>query len=144
MNTYFIVSTQIVAILVALCVNEIRHKFFKRVTQSLVFLPYFLSWVVVSGIIFNMLDLDQGTINQFLSSIGLERIRWYQSPQYWRAILTLANGWKFVGYTSVIYLASLSALVSSINCSIVMVSTDGFWVSNDTPVPRCSQLATIK
>ena len=114
MNAYFIISCQIMGVFVALCVNEIRHKFFKRVTQSLVFLPYFLSWVVISGIIFSMLDLEQGTVNQFLTSIGLDPVRWYQSPQYWRGILTLANGWKWVGYTSVIYLASLSALDQSL------------------------------
>ena len=78
------------------------------------FLPYFISWVVVGIIAFNFLSFDYGFINNFLVSIGLERLSFYTQGKYWPFILLFFNFWKNVGYGSVMYLASIMGIDTSI------------------------------
>ena len=88
--------------------NEIRSKVFRRITQSLTFLPFFISWVVVGLFATFILDYDNGIINQTLASLGLEKVQFYSEPAYWPFILMFVSIWKGVGYSAVIYLATMS------------------------------------
>jgi putative aldouronate transport system permease protein len=85
--------------------NEVQGKFRARFYQSTMFLPHFISWVVVGYFAFAFLSVDQGLINRLLSRFGIDAIAWYREPGYWPLLLTLTALWKGVGYGSILYLA---------------------------------------
>lgn len=108
LNGLFIFFTQLVAVVAALLINEIRGKLFKRVSQSLIFLPYFVSWLVVSLMLIAMLNGTDGLINQsILKPFGVKAYPFFMKPKIWPMILTISYVWKFAGYYSVIYIASI-------------------------------------
>ncbi|RKP49810.1 sugar ABC transporter permease [Cohnella endophytica] len=108
-NSVFILFNLAAGVTIAILLNEVRHKLLSRFYQSAVFLPYFLSMVVVGYIVLGFLGMDSGFVNKsILEPLGLERIDWYAEPSYWIFILPIVNAWKYVGYTSVIYLAALA------------------------------------
>ena len=109
LNFMFIVAGTVMAIMLALFLNEVKNRVFKKTSQSIVFLPYFLSWVVIGSILYALLS-DKGSINTMLQSLGFDKVKWYASPQYWRIILLMTNLWKFSGYSSVIYLAAIAGI----------------------------------
>jgi putative aldouronate transport system permease protein len=85
--------------------NEVQGKVRAKFYQSAMFLPHFISWVVVGYFAFAFLSVDQGLLNKLLARFGVEPIAWYREPGYWPAILTLTAFWKGVGYGSILYLA---------------------------------------
>jgi len=110
-NLVFIVVGTAAALAVALGLENLRAKKATRFYQAIMFLPYFLSWVVVSNLVFALLSVDQGVFNrQIVQPLGGEEIYWYNRPELWPYILTFANLWKYVGYTSVIYLAAMMSI----------------------------------
>jgi putative aldouronate transport system permease protein len=113
LNAMFIVCGLVAQIGTALFINEIEGKTFKKVCQSLMFLPYFLSWVVIGAIVYCLLA-NRGFVNTALAGLGLQGPRWYSSPQYWKTVMVLVNVWKFAGYGSVIYLAAIAGMDPSI------------------------------
>lgn len=108
-NTYIIIASLIAQVGLAILVNEIKNKAFKAITQSLYFFPFFLSWVVIGQIIYNLFSSDYGTINGILNTLGLQPIEFYKHPEYWRSILVGANIWRNTGYGMLIYLASMAS-----------------------------------
>lgn len=107
MNTLFIVFGTIAAIILALMLNEIKNKVINVVFQSALFFPYLLSWVIVSYMVYAVLDANLGLINKLLIQIGINPIQWYTEAKYWPGILTLVTLWKGAGYTSIIYLSGM-------------------------------------
>jgi putative aldouronate transport system permease protein len=107
LNGLFIVTGTVGAIALALLLNEVRLKLAARMYQTVVFFPYFISWVIVGYFSFALLNSDNGLINSTLANLGLQEVAWYSSPQYWPWILMLTNLWKGVGYGSIIYLAGM-------------------------------------
>ena len=103
-----------VPIILALLLNEVRFKKFQRVAQSALYLPYFLSWVVVGQLFMNALHPSTGLINIFLMRIGIEPVFFFGQPQYFHALVTLSYIWKFAGYQSIIYLAAISTVDPSL------------------------------
>lgn len=110
LNSLFILTGTVGGILIALLVNEVNNKWLVKFYQSAMFLPYFISWVIVSYFVYSLLSYDMGMINSILSSFGMEPVQWYNEPQLWPAILTIVNLWKGVGYGSVIYLAGIMGI----------------------------------
>ncbi len=106
-NVVFIILGTIVSVSIAIFLNEIRNKKLKTVYQTLLLLPYLISWVVVSYLAYTFLSSDTGFINSVLSSLGLPSISWYMESKYWPFILTFVNLWKSTGYSVIIYLSSL-------------------------------------
>ena len=98
----------------AILLNELRISSIKKLSQSIVFLPYFMSWVVVGGIVYSFFSNEYGVVNSTLRSLGLDPVKWYQSPQYWRTILIVAHIWKWTGYGSVIYMAAIMGIDSTL------------------------------
>lgn len=94
----------------AILISEMRGRWFKRVTQTMMFLPYFISWVVAAGLLYNLLNYEHGMVNRILQSIGLAPINVYVTPQYWYFILPAAYVWKWVGFGSVLYLAAINGI----------------------------------
>jgi len=109
-NLLFIVFNTVLQVTVAILITEAAGRYFKKITQTMLFLPYFISWVVVSVIAFNLLSYDFGIINSLIKSIGGEKISFYSEIKYWPFILTLFNAWKGVGYGSIIYLAAIMGI----------------------------------
>lgn len=110
LNALFIVFEMVFALLIAIFLNEIRMKWFKRTIQSIVFLPYFISWVVVGYMTFVLFNNTDGLVNRVLQTSGLSAVDWYQTPWVWPILLTLTRIWKNAGYLSIILLAAIAGL----------------------------------
>ena len=107
-NAAFIILTTVIAIAIAILINEIRSRFASKLYQSLVLLPYLMSWVIVSYLAYAMLSSETGLINNsILEPLGLNPVSWYNSPQYWPFILVFVHLWKSVGYAMIIYYSSI-------------------------------------
>lgn len=110
-NLAFIVLGTIIAVFFAIALNEITRKRVKKIYQSAMFLPYFMSWIVVSYVGYALLGTQFGFINTgILKPLGLNPISFYTEAKYWPAILVIANLWKYGGYNTVIYLAAVAGL----------------------------------
>lgn len=110
LNFMFIVATTFFAVTTALLLNEVRIVGFKRLVQSLMFLPFFMGWTVVAMVLFGLIDYQVGTINALLASLGRERIIITDKPELWPWILTLIRVWKGTGAGCIIYLAALTSV----------------------------------
>lgn len=106
-------------IILALLFNEVRKMLAKRVMQSLFYLPHFLSWVVVGGIVFELLS-SQGVINMVRGWFGLNTILFMQEQQYFRTIVVISGIWKDVGWGTIIYLAAIAGINPSLYEAAVM------------------------
>lgn len=111
-NLVNLISSQALAILVAIFITEINHKYFKKLTQSIIFLPYFISWVIVGTFIYNIFNYETGVLNHVLQLFGLEAINVYSMPKVWPFIIAIFNAWKWCGYNSVIYIAAITGVDS--------------------------------
>lgn len=107
MNSIFIVTTTVASLAIAILMNEIYRSRMSKYYQTMLFFPYFISWVIVSYFVFGFLNGNTGIANKILVSLGADPISWYRSPEYWPFILTLANLWNGVGFGSIIYLAGI-------------------------------------
>lgn len=99
-------------IILALMLNEIGHMGFKRVFQTVSYLPHFLSWVIVSGLVMSMLATDNGSLNMLLQKLGAigEPINFLSVPEYFWAILISTGIWKEVGFSAIVYLAAIAGI----------------------------------
>lgn len=113
LNFLFIVVGTICALVLAILFNELRSRLFSKVTQSTILFPHFLSWVVVSYIVYSIFSTDFGIANRLMALFELDGINWYASPEYWTAILVGANVWKDIGISLVIYLAAITGIDGS-------------------------------
>ena len=114
-NLVFLVSGTIISIAIAILLNELREKYFPRFYQTALIMPYLLSWTVVGYVLYAFLNPDYGVLNQLLENVFLvEGISWYTKPDVWPYILVILNIWKTVGYTSVLYLASVVSIDESL------------------------------
>ncbi len=101
-----------VPIFLALMINELRSKFFRRVVQTVAYLPYFVSWVTVAALIYLFLSTDStGMINNILESVfGLERVSYMGKPQYFPAVLVFSHIYKNAGWGTIIFLAAITSV----------------------------------
>lgn len=99
-------------IILALMLNEIRHMMFKRIVQTITYLPHFMSWVIVAGLVMSMLSTENGSVNMLLKSINLidEPVNFLSMSEYFWSILISANVWKEIGFGSIVYLAAISGV----------------------------------
>ena len=104
-----IIIGTLVPIIFALLLNEIRIKWFKRVSQTIVYLPHFLSWIVLAAVIRNLFAYD-GPINQLMESLHMTPVLFLGSNQWFRPLLIGTDVWKEFGYNSVVYLAALTSI----------------------------------
>ncbi|CAN7351124.1 MULTISPECIES: ABC transporter permease [unclassified Paenibacillus] len=109
-NLAFIVFLNATAIFCAILLSEMTGKFFKKLTQSVMFLPYFISFVLLNAIAYNMFNYDTGFVNTTLKSWGSNPVDIYNTPSSWVFLLIMFYVWKNVGYTMVIYLATITGI----------------------------------
>jgi len=104
----------IVPVTFALLLNEIRNLFTKRIFQTMVYLPHFLSWVILSGILINLLSPSEGLVNIFMTKLGIEPIFFLGNANAFPATMIVTDIWKNFGFGSVIYLAALTSIDPSL------------------------------
>ncbi len=99
-------------IILALMLNEVSKLAFKRVIQTVSYLPHFMSWVIVAGMVSSMLSTDNGSINMLLQQLNLidEPISFLSLPEYFWSILVVTDVWKSIGFGSIIYLAAIAGV----------------------------------
>ena len=107
-NVAFILVNMVIGIAIAILITEVRNTKLKKIYQSAILLPFLMSMVILSYIVYALLSAENGLVNNsILPLFHIDPIQWYQKPKYWPAILIIANCWKGVGYGCLIYIASL-------------------------------------
>ena len=107
-NVAFILVNMVVGIAIAILITEVRNTKLKKIYQSAILLPFLMSMVILSYIVYALLSAENGLVNNsILPLFHIDSIQWYQEPKYWPVILIIANCWKGVGYGCLIYIASL-------------------------------------
>jgi putative aldouronate transport system permease protein len=113
LNGCFIVVGTIFQVGLALMLNEISNKLFKKITQSFTFLPYFISWIVVGVFAYNLFSYDTGAINTITGYFGIEKTDWYSNAGIWPILMIFFSQWKSAGYGAVVYLATIAGIDGS-------------------------------
>lgn len=101
-------------IIVSLMLNEVMSAKFKKVTQSILYLPHFISWVVVAGIATNLFSMQGGTVNHILNTMGIDSIPFLSHNTWWIFTYVICNVWKEIGWGTIIYLAALTGVDESL------------------------------
>ncbi len=117
-NTFIISGLKLlvgfpIPILLAIMLNEAGSVAFKRISQNLFYLPHFLSWVVISGLCFDVFSLS-GVVNRAISAFGLQPISFLMTPGWFRAVLIISDIWKEAGWGSIVYLSALTSIDSQL------------------------------
>jgi putative aldouronate transport system permease protein len=98
----------------AILLSELGSRAFKKIAQSFMFLPYFVSYVILSVLVYNIFNYETGVLNSVLVGLGMERVDLYSMPGAWRYILVTFHVWKWLGHGSVIYLAAIMTIDESL------------------------------
>jgi putative aldouronate transport system permease protein len=109
-NIAFIIVNNVLQIAAAILLFEAAGKWFRKLAQTMFFLPYFISWVVVGAIAYNLFNYDVGTVNVVMGWLGLEPLDIYNTAAYWPFILVLVSAWKALGYGTIMYLAAITSI----------------------------------
>lgn len=113
-NLAFIIIGTITGVAVGIMLSELRHKAETKFFQTVILLPYLLSWVICAYIGYAFLSKETGLINGVLSNLGLNKVNWYNDPGKWPYILIFVNIWKGIGYSSIIYMSSIIGIDRSL------------------------------
>ncbi|MDF2670093.1 MAG: protein lplB, partial [Paenibacillus sp.] len=105
-----IIAGQVVPIIVALLLNELRKERFKRGIQTLIYLPHFMSWVILSGIMIEVLSPQSGIFNSVLTGLGIDPVFFLGNNQWFPYVLVLSDVWKEFGFSTIVYLAALTSI----------------------------------
>ena len=132
-NIGFIILGTVFAVMAAILLNEIRSKFASRTYQTLILLPYLISWVIVSYLVNAFLGADTGLLNNsVLKPLGMEAVNWYSESKYWPFIIMFVYLWKATGYSMIIYYSS-----------IVGISQDYYEAASIDGATKWQQIRTI-
>lgn len=121
-----IITLIIVPLILALLLNEVQSKHFKKTVQTVIYIPYFLSWVILGGILMDLLSPTDGIVNQVIMALGGESIYFLGDSKYIRGTLIVSNIWKEAGYNTVIFLAALTGIDMS-QYEAAKIDGAGYW-----------------
>jgi putative aldouronate transport system permease protein len=110
LNVYSLVFGFPAPIILALLINEVRSTLFKRINQSILYLPHFISWVVLAGIFIQMLSPSTGVINLVLTAVGMKPVYFMADTFWWPVVFIISGIWAGAGWGSIIYLAAISGI----------------------------------
>ena len=110
LSAYKLIFTFPAPIILALMLNEVRCMKFKKTVQTLTYLPHFLSWVILSGVVINFLSPSSGPVNMIIRQLGFEPIYFMGDKKFFRGILVVSTIWKEVGWGTIVYLAALTSV----------------------------------
>lgn len=120
-NLLFIVAGNVLAIVVAISLDAVSSKFLKKFSQIIILIPYLLSTVIVSYIVYAFLNPTNGFMNNtVLPMLGIDPIKWYNEPKYWPVILTIVYLWMNFGYNSILYYSNVISIDKSLYEAAVM------------------------
>ncbi len=142
-NIVFIVLGVVIPLTLAVMMSQMYSKRLAKVCQTAIFLPYFLSWVVVSYFGMAFMSVNKGLINQTLAQFGIDPVQWYMSPQYWPYILVGVNLWKNVGYGMVLYLASITGIDATLYEAAVVDGASKWQQVKHITLPMLKPMAII-
>lgn len=125
-NLAFIIVGNVLQLSFAILLNEVQSRIFKKTTQSLMFLPYFISDVLVSLLVYNLLNYDFGFISNLVRSTGGEMPKIYQNAGAWPLVIILVNIWKGTGYGTVVYFAAITSMDTSMLEAVQIDGANGF------------------
>ncbi|OUS75825.1 protein lplB [Paenibacillus sp. MY03] len=114
-NTVFIASMKIVLgmivpIIIAILLNELRIMFIKRGVQTLIYLPHFMSWVILGGILVDVLSPSEGIVNQLMQALGLDTVFFLGSNNWFPSVLIVSDVWKEFGFSTIVFLAAITGI----------------------------------
>lgn len=109
-NVAFIVIGNFVQIFVAVLINELASKWFKKTAQTFMFLPYFISAVIVGLMAYNLFNYEFGFVNKLLETTGMEAQKFYSNPKFWPPVIVLIHLWQSTGYGSIVYFAAIMGI----------------------------------
>ena len=113
-NVAFIVIGNVVQVILAIMISEIKNKWFKKVSQSVILLPYFISMVIVGYFAYNMFNYNSGFINSALTSLGLAKHDFYSDTRIWKYVIVAFKVWSGTGYGMIVYLATITGFSEDI------------------------------
>ncbi|MDF2837738.1 MAG: sugar transporter permease [Paenibacillus sp.] len=99
-----------IPIVIALMLNEVRRMFFKRTIQTIIYLPHFLSWVIISGLFLNILSPSGGIVNEIIRSFGGEPISFFTENSLFRSLVVFTAGWKEIGWNAIVFIAAIAGI----------------------------------
>lgn len=142
-NVVFIILGLVCAVAMAIILSEIVNKRLAKVYQTGMFLPHFLSWVIVGYFTFSFLSVDKGVLNHFLVWLGQDPVSWYSEAKYWPYILVFLNLWKGIGYSSVVYLAAIVGIDKTYYEAAMIDGASKWQQIRHITIPSISTLMTI-
>lgn len=110
LNILFITVGTITSVVLALLLNELRCKRFVKITQAIMLFPNYISWIVVSYILFSLFSAQYGIVNQAMAAMGMDTVNWYTEPGVWPGILVALRTWKGAGMNAIIFLAAITSI----------------------------------
>lgn len=131
------------SVAVAIIMSELTKKKVVKVYQTGMLFPYFLSWVVISYFVYAFLSTDKGLMNSLLQTLGKDPINWYSEPKYWPVIIVLLGVWKSLGYSSIIYYASIMGIDRSYYEAAMVDGASKFKQIMKVTIPLLMPLVTI-
>ncbi len=142
-NLVFMFLGTFICICVALLLFEITNKLVVKTYQTVMFFPYFLSWVVVSLVVYALLDPQFGLLNRILAMVGVPAVDWYTRPELWPFIIVLAVIWKGTGYGSILYYATLIGIDKEYFDSAQIDGANKFQIAVKISLPFLKQVIII-
>ncbi|MBQ7487849.1 MAG: sugar ABC transporter permease [Clostridia bacterium] len=144
-NVIFIILGVVLPVMLAIMISNLHSQRLAKVTQTAMFLPHFMSWVVVGYFVFSFLSTDNGLVNRMLMSLGLTPIKWYQKEAlpYWPYFLVFLHVWKTIGYSMVVYLASLNGIDASLYEAAVIDGASKWQQTRYITIPMLKNIVII-
>lgn len=142
-NLTIIALGLVFAVALAILLSELVNKRLAKLYQTGMFLPYFLSWVIVGYFVFSFLSMDRGMLNQLLTWLGFEPISWYAESGYWPYILVFVALWKSIGYNSIVYLASIMGIDRSLYEAAMIDGASKWQQIRNITIPLLSPIIII-
>lgn len=142
-NIVFIVAGLVLSVALAIVLSEIANKKLAKIYQTGMFLPYFLSWVIVGYFVFSFLSFDKGMLNHILLWFGADPVQWYNDKTYWPLIIILVYLWKSIGYSSVVYLAAIMGIDKSLYEAAMIDGASKLQQIKHITIPMLKPLMTI-
>ena len=133
----------VLPVTLAIMISNIYSKRASKVYQTLMFMPHFMSWVVASYFVYAFLVTDKGLANSVIRFFGGTNIDWYQSPKYWPVILTILHIWKGIGYSMVVYLATITGIDTSLYEAAVLDGASKWQQAKYITVPMLQSMIIL-
>ena len=143
LNLLFIVAGLIASVVFALMANEVTRRSLLKVYQTVMFFPYFLSWVVVSYMLYAFLNNNLGMVNNLLRQLNVEPVKWYTQPGYWPFILLFVYLWVNIGYSSVIYYAGIMGIDNEYYEAAVIDGASKLQIIRKITIPLISPIIIV-